>query len=76
MHLPVVGSKIANTDGIHGLVKEVADLPYIVFDTVGGYLKNHGTIREIQFTQDTADGNFTGYASWAEKPYTGKSDGD
>ncbi len=72
MHLPVVGSKIANTDGIHGLVKEVADLPYIVFDTVGGYLKNHGTIREIQFTQDTADGNFTGYASWAEKPYNRK----
>lgn len=72
MHLSVVGNKIANTDGIHGLVEEVADLPYIVFDTVGGYLKNHGTVREIQFNQDTADGNFTGYASWAEKPYNRK----
>lgn len=65
---PLTG-KIANTDGIHGLVKEIADLPYIVFDTPGGYLKNHGTAGKICFTHDTADGNFTGYASWAEKPF-------
>ncbi len=61
--------KIANTDGIHGLVEEVADLPYVVFDTPGGYLKNHSPVGEITFTHDTADGNFTGYASWAEKPF-------
>lgn len=61
--------KIANTDGIHGLVKEVADLPYIVFDTPGGYIKTHKPIGKIKFTQDTADGNFTGYASWSEKPF-------
>ncbi len=61
--------KVANTDGIHGLVKEIADLPYIVFDTPGGYLKNHKPAGEITFTHDTADGNFTGYASWSEKPF-------
>ncbi len=61
--------KIANTDGIHGLVKEVADLPYVVFDTPGGYIKTHKPIGKIEFTQDTADGNFTGYASWSEKPF-------
>lgn len=61
--------KIANTDGIHGLVKEVADLPYVVFDTPGGYIKNHKPIGKIEFTHDTADGNFTGYASWSEKPF-------
>ncbi len=61
--------KIANTDGIHGLVKEVADLPYVVFDTPGGYIKTHKPIGKIEFTHDTADGNFTGYASWAEKPF-------
>lgn len=61
--------KIANTDGIHGLVEEVADLPYVVFDTPGGYIKNHPPVGEITFTHDTADGNFTGYASWAEKPF-------
>lgn len=72
MDLPVVGHRIANTDGIHGLVCEIADLPYVVFDTPGGYLKNHAPLGEIHFTQDTADGNFTGYASWSEKPYNRK----
>ena len=68
---PVTG-KVANTDGIHGLVEEIADLPYIVFDTPGGYLKNHKALGEIDFTHDTADGNFTGYASWSEKPFNRK----
>ncbi len=72
MKLPLIGSRIANTDGIHGLVKEVADLPYVVFDTPGNYIKTHKPLGEISFTQDTADGNFTGYASWAEKPYNRK----
>ncbi len=72
MNLPVIGSRIANTDGIHGLVKEVADLDYIVFDTPANYVKNHKPLGEINFTQDTADGNFTGYASWSEKPYNRK----
>lgn len=61
--------KVANTDGIHGLVEEIADLDYIVFDTPGGYLNTHEPAGSIEFTQDTADGNFTGYASWAEKPF-------
>ncbi len=64
--------KVANTDGIHGLVKEVADLPYVVFDTPGNYIKTHKPIGKIQFTHDTADGNFTGYASWSEKPFNRK----
>lgn len=72
MNLPVVKNKIANTDGINGLVREIADLDYIVFDTVGGYLNTHKPLGSIEFTQDTADGNFTGYASWSEKPYNRK----
>ena len=72
LNLPLVGGRIANTDGIHGLVKEVADLDYVVFNTPGGYLKTHAPVGTISFTQDTADGNFTGYASWAEKPYNRK----
>lgn len=72
MNLPVIGSRIANTDGIHGLVSEVADLPYVVFDTPGNYIKTHKPLGNIDFTHDTADGNFTGYASWAEKPYNRK----
>lgn len=72
LDLPIIKNRLANTDGIHGLVTEIADLDYIVFDTPGGYIKNHGPIGKIEFTQDTADGNFTGYSSWAEKPYNRK----
>jgi len=72
MKIPVFGGKIANTDGINGLVREIADLDFIEFDTPGGYIRNHETVGEINFTHDTADGNFAGYASWAEKPYNRK----
>lgn len=72
IELPLITGKIANTDGINGLVREVADLDFVEFNTPSGYLKNHKPIGKIDFTQDTADGNFTGYASWAEKPYNRK----
>ena len=72
LELPVIGSRLANTDGIRGLVKEVADLDWVVYDTPGGYLNTHTPVGKVRFTQDTADGNFTGYASWAEKPYNRK----
>lgn len=69
LELPFPLNRIANTDGIRGLVQEVADLDFVVFDTPGGYLKEHGPLCEISFGHDTADGNFTGYSSWAEKPF-------
>ena len=72
MDLGPFTGKLANTDGIKGLVEEIADLPYVVFDTVGGYLKDHEAVGEVEFTHDTADGNFTGYASWSEKPFNRK----
>ncbi|MBO7319737.1 MAG: glycosyl hydrolase family 57, partial [Clostridia bacterium] len=72
MDLGPLTGKLANTDGIKGLVEEIADLPYVVFDTVGGYLKNHEAVGKVEFTHDTADGNFTGYASWSEKPFNRK----
>lgn len=72
MNIPLIKGKVANSDGINGLVREVADLDFVEFNTPGGYLKDHDAIGEIHFTQDTADGNFTGYASWAEKPYNRK----
>ena len=72
LNLPLFGNRIPNTDGINGLVREVADLDYVVFDTPGGYLKTHSPVGTVSFTQDTADGNFTGYASWSEKPYNRK----
>lgn len=67
--LPSPFCEIPNTDGIHGLVKEVADLDFVEFNTVGGYLKNHKPLTEISFTEDTADGGFSGYVNWSEKPF-------
>ncbi|MBQ1316019.1 MAG: hypothetical protein IIY46_00910, partial [Lachnospiraceae bacterium] len=55
--------------GIGGYIDDVADLPYVVFDTPGGYLASHGNAGEITFGQDTADGNLSGYMSWSEKPF-------
>ncbi|MDR1629314.1 MAG: hypothetical protein LBS36_03750 [Oscillospiraceae bacterium] len=67
--LPFPLNKMANTEGIRGLVEEVADLDFVVFDTPGGYLKNHKPLAEISFGHDTADGSFSGYSSWTEKPF-------
>jgi hypothetical protein len=72
LKLPGVLAKIPNLDGIRGLVDEVKSLDYVVFDTPYNYLKTHKPVTEIQFTHDTADGNFTGYSSWAEKPFNRK----
>lgn len=72
MDLGPLSCKIANTDGIRGLIQEVSDLDYVVFDTPGNYVKTHKPLGEVEFTQDTADGNFTGYASWSEKPFNRK----
>lgn len=67
--LPKALSFVPNGDGIHGLVKEVADLDYVEYDTVGNYLKTHEPLCDVEFTEDTADGGFSGYVSWAEKPF-------
>ncbi len=69
--LPVPESlkKLPNFNGIDGLIAETADLPFVRYDTPGGYLKEHPPVRDIFFGEDVADGNFSGYASWAEKPF-------
>lgn len=59
-HLP-------NTRGLGAVVEEVRDLPYVVFTTLGDYLKNHPPVGTFHFGQDTADGSFVGYNSWSEK---------
>lgn len=61
--------KKPNCGGLNGLVEEVKNLDFIVFDTPYGYLKDHAPLGTITFGEDVADGNFSGYASWAEKPF-------
>lgn len=69
--MPVPGflKKLPNFNGIGGLVEEISDLSFVEFNTPGGYLKNHKPEIEITFGEDVADGNFSGYASWSEKPF-------
>ncbi|MCL2300733.1 MAG: glycosyl hydrolase family 57 [Firmicutes bacterium] len=67
--LPGPLGRIPHTQGILGYAEEVADLDFVVFSTPGEYLSTHAPIGEIAFGHDTADGGYTGYASWAEKPF-------
>ena len=61
---------IPYTGGLAALVDQVEDLPFAEFTTPGAYLNTHSPRGDISFTQDTADGSFNGYNSWAEKHRT------
>ncbi len=67
--VPAPLRKLPNFGGLGGLIGEVQDLDFVEFDTPEGYLRSHPPLREVFFGQDVADGNFSGYASWAEKPF-------
>lgn len=69
LDLPFPLSRVPNARGLEGLIGEVEGLPYVVFDTPYNYLKSHPPESAVSFSQDTADGVFDGYASWAEKPF-------
>ena len=63
---------LPNTEGLAGLIEEVAELPRVRFTTPGDYLKDHPPIGTFYFSQDTADGSYNGYNSWAEKAEASK----
>lgn len=65
--LPWVLEWLPNTDGLSALIREVKDLSYIHFTTLSDYLASHLPVGTFYFSQDTADGSFNGYNSWAEK---------
>jgi hypothetical protein len=69
--LPWLLKWLPNTRGIDALIREVADLPFVRFTTLNAYLQNHPPVGTFHFSQDTADGSFNGYNSWAEKSQTG-----
>ncbi len=60
---------LPNTGGLGQLINSVADLNFVTFSRVTEYLDKHPPVGTIHFSQDTADGNFNGYNSWAEKSY-------
>jgi hypothetical protein len=58
---------LPNTGGLEGLINEVKDKDYVRFTTLNAYLQDHPPVGTVYFGQDTADGSFDGYDSWAEK---------
>lgn len=58
---------LPNTSGLRKLVSSVQDKDYVEFTTPYRYLKKHPPLGQVYFGQDTADGSFNGYSSWAEK---------
>jgi hypothetical protein len=53
--------------GLDGLIDIASKLEFVTFTTPGEYLKSHQPLATICIAQDTADGSFDGYSSWAEK---------
>jgi hypothetical protein len=68
--LPPYLAWLPNTGGLNQLVDSIADLDYVSFTTLSEYMQNHRPVGTISFGQDTADGSFDGYSSWAEKAYS------
>jgi hypothetical protein len=64
---PTLSRLFPTVGGLRRIVESVVDLPWLRFTTPGTYLANHPPVAEVQFGQDTADGRFDGYSSWAEK---------
>jgi hypothetical protein len=60
---------LPNTGGLGQLINSVTELNFVAFTKVTEYLDKHPPAGTIHFSQDTADGNFNGYNSWAEKSY-------
>ena len=67
LDLPLPLAWLPNTGGLDALIDEVKSLPNVEFTTLGDYLSNHPPVGTFFFSQDTADGSFNGYNSWAEK---------
>ena len=70
LELPWALEWLPNTGGLGALIEEVKNLSYVEFTTLKDYLSNHPPVGTFFFNQDTADGSFNGYNSWAEKSNT------
>ena len=61
---------LPNTGGLEQSIDSIKDLDYVRFTNLADYLEDHPPVSEVSFGQDTADGSFNGYVSWAEKAYS------
>lgn len=67
MKLPYGLEGLPNTGGVKEIIDTVNRYKWAEFTTPAEYLKNHQPAGEVLIRQDTADGAFDGYFSWAEK---------
>ena len=67
VNIPVVKSLLSTMRGFRGMIESIIDLPYVYFTTPWSYLETHKPVATVEIRQDTADGGFDGYSSWAEK---------
>lgn len=67
MKLPYGLKNVPNTGGVAEIINAVNKYKWASFTTPAAYLKDHPPTGEIVIRQDTADGAFDGYFSWAEK---------
>lgn len=65
--VPLANRLMPELRGLDGLVDIAARLDFVAFTTPGEYLASHQPLATITIGQDTADGSFDGYSSWAEK---------
>jgi hypothetical protein len=64
---PGVSRLLAAAGGLKMLIDSVAGLSFLRFTTPGEYLSAREPVGTLTIRQDTADGSFDGYSSWAEK---------
>lgn len=65
--VPLLKGRLSTASGLRGLVENVAGMDYVRFTTPCEYLDGHEPVGRVSIGQDTADGSFDGYSSWAEK---------
>ncbi len=65
--IPIIDKLLSTAQGLRGLIENIADLDYVRFTTPDRYLNDHPPVGTITIGQDTADGSFDGFSSWAEK---------
>lgn len=65
--VPLIDRLMPELRGLDGLIDIARGLDFVAFTTPGAYLETHPPLADIVIAQDTADGSFDGYSSWAEK---------
>ncbi len=67
MDIPVLSRIFPSFDGLYRMIRSLDGLDWLRYTTAGEYLESHEPVGEVFLDQDTADGAWDGYASWAEK---------